>query len=364
MVCTSSSTTTWPRRSTSCTTKSVYLCFSTPRMRGPGRTWLVAPTSASHVAHGMGTRETWDVTAWTMEDASTTCVAVLCGLPGAGKSALADGWKDEDVHVASVDGAVGRRGDWDVAAWKPARRAVKREVREWLERYQGKEEEKHVIVVDDNMHLRSMRKEYFRIAREHRACYVQVFVDVPCEVALERNRRRVEEQRVPDQVVLDMHERFERPKPDKYTWEQNTLVVKGHDVDWMHEGEEHARICQQTYQALLEMWKHASPPPTSNAERLDMQERSRMGNRESAAHVVDLRARKIVSETLQEVSRAHRRELAISLANAKRELLSTLEDQDWDAMRIEPSLSAFRDTCKHLLARPSVVLLQGSDVQS
>mmetsp|Transcript_1183 Transcript_1183/g.7710 ORF Transcript_1183/g.7710 Transcript_1183/m.7710 type:complete len:334 (+) Transcript_1183:2925-3926(+) len=333
-------------------------------MRGPGRTWLVAPTSASHVAHGMGTRETWDVTAWTMEDASTTCVAVLCGLPGAGKSALADGWKDEDVHVASVDGAVGRRGDWDVAAWKPARRAVKREVREWLERYQGKEEEKHVIVVDDNMHLRSMRKEYFRIAREHRACYVQVFVDVPCEVALERNRRRVEEQRVPDQVVLDMHERFERPKPDKYTWEQNTLVVKGHDVDWMHEGEEHARICQQTYQALLEMWKHASPPPTSNAERLDMQERSRMGNRESAAHVVDLRARKIVSETLQEVSRAHRRELAISLANAKRELLSTLEDQDWDAMRIEPSLSAFRDTCKHLLARPSVVLLQGSDVQS
>lgn len=189
-------------------------------------------------------------------------------------------------------------------------------------------------------------------------------MDVPCEVALERNRRRVEEQRVPDRVVLDMHERFERPRPDKYTWERNTLVVNGHDVDWMHEGEEHARICQQTYQDLLEMWKHASPPPTSNAERLDMQERSRTGNRESAAHVVDLRARKIVSETLQEVSTAHRRELALSLANAKRELLSTLEGEDWDATCIEMSLSAFRDTCKHLVARPSVVQLQGSDVQS
>lgn len=123
-----------------------------------------------------------------MRDASTTCVAVLCGLPGAGKSALAQGWKDEDVHVASVDAAIGKRGGWDVAAWKPARRAVQREVREWLERNRDEQEEKHVIVVDDNMHLRSMRKEYFRIAREREST-----AEIQTDAESSRTRRPADE---------------------------------------------------------------------------------------------------------------------------------------------------------------------------
>lgn len=190
-----------------------------------------------------------------------------------------------------------------------------------------------------------------RIVRSDGACYLQVFVDVPWDVASKRNRGRVEDRRVPDDVVLDMHERFERPRPEKHAWERNTIVVKGNHVEWMHDAEEHAQVCQRTYRALLEAWEHASPPPMSVAERKDMQERSRKGNLESKAHAFDLRARKIVSETLQEVSPEDRRDLALSLANAKRELLAEVEDEGWDAIGVERRLSRFRDTCKRVLSQ-------------
>lgn len=104
----------------------------------------------------------------TWDGPNQACLVVLCGLPGAGKSALAEGWKmeKEEVHVASVDRALAKRGAWNAEGWKRAGREVKRDVRERMDRARRDPTTKHVVVVDDNMHLRSMRKEYFRIARE------------------------------------------------------------------------------------------------------------------------------------------------------------------------------------------------------
>ncbi|PFH34289.1 hypothetical protein BESB_074410 [Besnoitia besnoiti] len=47
-----------------------------------------------------------------------------------------------------------------------------------------------VLLVDDTMHLSSMRKTYFRLAAQHRCAFHQVFLDVPLELCARRNELR------------------------------------------------------------------------------------------------------------------------------------------------------------------------------
>ncbi|PHJ23715.1 l-seryl-trna [Cystoisospora suis] len=48
----------------------------------------------------------------------------------------------------------------------------------------------HVILVDDTMHLGSMRKEYFRLATKWNCAFHQVFLDTPLDECMRRNRLR------------------------------------------------------------------------------------------------------------------------------------------------------------------------------
>jgi tRNA uridine 5-carbamoylmethylation protein Kti12 len=57
-----------------------------------------------------------------------------------------------------------------------------------------------IMIVDDLMYYRSMRKEIYRIGTKYQAHLVVIHIDTPLEIALRRNRDRHEASRIPDEV--------------------------------------------------------------------------------------------------------------------------------------------------------------------
>jgi hypothetical protein len=84
--------------------------------------------------------------------------------------------------------------------------------------------QRHVLILDDNFHLRSMRKKYFQLARLARVQFKQVFVDVSldeCRMRVQTREAakdgtvagasRATQMDVPDFVLAAMADAFERP---------------------------------------------------------------------------------------------------------------------------------------------------------
>eukprot|EP00899_Mesostigma_viride_P013126 jgi/Mesvir1/21814/Mv04201-RA.3 len=229
-----------------------------------------------------------------------SCIAVLCGLPGAGKSTLAhavamaltgpsnpelglgsngglnhvpangflrrvravhicmdtltarlqsaadlsaacatpDASRDEpegssarplDQPAEDADGmAPVTRGWGSAAAWKRARTAAYEQVAALVEQHtaHATSDTRLLLLVDDNMHLRSMRKKYWQLARKARCAFLQVFLRCHLDEAANRNAARAQDSIVPDHVLRGMAATLEPPAGDEYSWEANTLVLE------------------------------------------------------------------------------------------------------------------------------------------
>jgi tRNA uridine 5-carbamoylmethylation protein Kti12 len=69
-----------------------------------------------------------------------------------------------------------------------------------------------VIIVDDIMYYRSMRREIFTLARDSIISeFVVVWVNVPLEVAMSRNESRELLKRVGTEAMQRIHNAFEPP---------------------------------------------------------------------------------------------------------------------------------------------------------
>ena len=94
--------------------------------------------------------------------------------------------------------------------------------------------DKKAIVLDDNFYFRSMRSEYFQLARRSEVCYLEIFLlSSKIENCLLRNRKRNDDLQkesssanpvdhlllnlsvIPDQVILDMAKKCEFPELDE-----------------------------------------------------------------------------------------------------------------------------------------------------
>jgi tRNA uridine 5-carbamoylmethylation protein Kti12 len=58
---------------------------------------------------------------------------------------------------------------------------------------------------------------------------VQIWCKCSLEEALRRNAQRLEKDRVPENVVIDMWEKFEQPNSKKFHWEKNTIYFDTED---------------------------------------------------------------------------------------------------------------------------------------
>jgi tRNA uridine 5-carbamoylmethylation protein Kti12 len=78
-----------------------------------------------------------------------------------------------------------------------------------------------VILMDDNFHLRGMRKQIHRLLLKYRPIRFGVlWLSTSLDTCIERNRNRV--RKVPESVITKMHETFEPPKA---AWEASFLSI-------------------------------------------------------------------------------------------------------------------------------------------
>lgn len=87
-----------------------------------------------------------------------------------------------------------------------------------------------VAIVDDVMHLRSMRRAMYKLARTHRAPSMVVHVKTDLSVALSRNARRSGIARVPDDVIEKLHDQFDAPSV-KAISDRCYVVVDGNSTE-------------------------------------------------------------------------------------------------------------------------------------
>ncbi|XP_072413127.1 L-seryl-tRNA(Sec) kinase [Chiloscyllium punctatum] len=81
-----------------------------------------------------------------------------------------------------------------------------------------------VIILDDNFYYQSMRYEVFQIARRNSLGFLQLFLECPLELCLQRNHER--SCPVNDETVVLMSTKIQLPDPVRNIWEKNSLILK------------------------------------------------------------------------------------------------------------------------------------------
>lgn len=166
------------------------------------------------------------------DGAPTVAVLLLCGLPGAGKSALACALAARlqaeadvavtllsvDVEEAALAAAAGvdapderNRDGWHAGAWHAARERVCAAVRRAVADGALPSHPRRLLLVDDNHYYASMRRPYYTACRDARACWGVLWLDASLPAAAARNALRAGDARVREDVLLRMADRFEHP---------------------------------------------------------------------------------------------------------------------------------------------------------
>ena len=270
----------------------------------------------------------------------TPCVVTLCGLPGSGKTRLARTLRDrmnangvsnatavvrfddaereqffyDDDDDRAMKGVEKRPKIFDPEGWKRARKACFEALRAALD---DDEEKNAMVILDDTMHYKSMRREAYRYAREFRAAFIVVHVDVDEKECWLRNSRRDD-----DDVLKVPRETFERLKtvfdaPGKGTYDadeafdKNYITVTPPSRDVGVSEEEHEKEYAAFAESLLEdvynRWLTDETP--RRKDELDLlklkRERSATDRVITAAnlvHDVDVQTRKLMNEFMKSSS--------------------------------------------------------------
>lgn len=87
-----------------------------------------------------------------------------------------------------------------------------------------KKETQHVILLDDNFYYRSMRYEYFQLARKYSIGFCELYVECSADVAVRQNLQR--DGQVPSEVIEAMKVKLEPPLPDEHSWESTSCTLQ------------------------------------------------------------------------------------------------------------------------------------------
>lgn len=85
------------------------------------------------------------------------------------------------------------------------------------------DQERALVLIDDNLYYRSMRFEWFKLARDCSLGFCQVFVSCPLEEAIRRNASR--KSPVPESSIRVMESKLELPREE--SWERLCVTTLG-----------------------------------------------------------------------------------------------------------------------------------------
>jgi len=192
----------------------------------------------------------------------TQFILALCGLPAAGKSALADAIQKALNFKVEIVRTDEWRDDEYYTEWRPEKEGPVRQAA--LDRVKDLVAQGKSVIHDDTNYYTSMRHELFEIALESRCGFAVIHVATPVATALQWNRERVDS-RIPDSVIKDIFERFDLPG-SRYLWDNSEL-----EVDM--EIQELANIVPEIVEILEEIEPAMKPKPrvitSTEFDRLD-----------------------------------------------------------------------------------------------
>ena len=285
------------------------------------------------------------------------CVLCFCGLPGSGKTTVSlelqklcnlhgipnarirfDEYEKKEYEKLDTSENTTHlkvmKKKFEPESWKRARDACFRAVRDALDDADDGNEggaSGALVILDDTMHYKSMRREAYRYAREFRAAFIVVHVDVSEEECWMRNSRRDDGDvlKVPREAFERLAATFDRPGKGGYdadeAFDKNYMVVKppskgrsgggggggssnNNSSSNIEEDEkEYAAFCQSLLDEIYARWLSDETP--RRKDELDLlklkRERSatdRVITAANTVHDVDVQTRKLTTEFMKKIS--------------------------------------------------------------
>eukprot|EP00927_Polykrikos_kofoidii_P074270 TRINITY_DN70256_c0_g1_i1.p1 TRINITY_DN70256_c0_g1~~TRINITY_DN70256_c0_g1_i1.p1 ORF type:complete len:373 (+),score=55.52 TRINITY_DN70256_c0_g1_i1:127-1245(+) len=245
------------------------------------------------------------------------CLLLVCGLPGCGKTSFCRAIVEKfaSLRQASFDCqhvcyddlevecrvALSNSGDkFDPAAWRLSRKKAVDVVRECVtKRSNDRTTSRLVLILDDNMYYRSMRRNWYHLAIENRFAFRQVFLQASVQTCLERNSGRPPISQVPEFSIRHMAEVFEWPHVSANSWEalnQASIILEtDHDTT------------EQQVEALFGRWGNKSDistclqsPEFWTRTRAAIDQEAGAPEKQSSGHYLDLALRKVVTRAFAE----------------------------------------------------------------
>ncbi|XP_067657309.1 L-seryl-tRNA(Sec) kinase-like [Haliotis asinina] len=172
-----------------------------------------------------------------------------------------------------------------------------------------------VVVIDDNMYYRSMRYDYYQLARKYGLGFCEVYVDCPSDMAVARNRERNLEM-VEENVIVTMATKMEVPDCASYHWEKYSISIT-HDIK-----DGCCRIRSLVEAAILD-------PVQAVVEDVAGKEESRRRCSENVIHQTDQILRKLLAAHMKrakerQLSKADLRSLSTKLTEVKSTVLTEM----------------------------------------
>ncbi|KAB0796558.1 hypothetical protein PPYR_10619 [Photinus pyralis] len=155
---------------------------------------------------------------------SKICIVLLIGIPGAGKTTFHTTLRrsTDDViykfHTVVYDELVVNDCEISYKCKRGKVFAIATELMASILTLPTNH--KHVIIIDDNMYLKSMRYEYYKHAERLELSFLEVYFEVNIPTALLRNSTR--ENKVPEKTILKMAQQIEKPIE---SWEGNVFRI-------------------------------------------------------------------------------------------------------------------------------------------
>ena len=278
------------------------------------------------------------------------CLVLLIGLPGSGKTTLCRALVEflKSSHTTShvipicydelIPADICTHHD-NISQWKEARRDVANHVQnlilcltglkefnvascgevsvreEMIKAVTNMKQTRVYIILDDNMYYRSMRYEYYQLARLYKLSFCQLFVQCSVTDALNHNSSRDWSEAVPEIVITRMAERLQPPDRQNNPWERYSLTLPSE----MWTATKITEICD----FLNYVAEHPFMMPEDDS---DVCQESRIICSTNVIHQMDITLRKLIGYRMRQgkESGLPRKELQVqskALANARHHIL-------------------------------------------
>lgn len=148
-------------------------------------------------------------------------VAIVCGTPGSGKTYFCEQLKDRlsslkseatFCHIFSYDAHEIRKDLWNERTFKDSRFRAQKEVERVIDGLlQLGRHSKSLVLIDDIMYLRSMRKQIFILAKRKSIVMSILWLNAPLDTCLQQNAKRQQNEFVEETTIKRIYDDFQPP---------------------------------------------------------------------------------------------------------------------------------------------------------